>query len=194
MPSDLARPVRRWLYLLAFLIGLMVVVGGYVRLTRSGLAIVEWNVITGVLPPIGESAWQAEFAKYQATPEYQKVNAGMTFKASAKSLSGISGRFGKPLIDITTIGALCLSRSDRSSFSMLSALRRLARSGAATMTISSASRSAFRTQGSQACGRSRIVKAAVRRTFAINVSNAKGSISRLWVAFGAERTFSQGVV
>ncbi len=78
MPSDLARPVRRWLYLLAFLIGLMVIVGGYVRLTRSGLAIVEWNVITGVLPPIGESAWQAEFAKYQATPEYQKVNAGMT--------------------------------------------------------------------------------------------------------------------
>lgn len=78
MPSDPARPVRRWLYLLAFLIGLMVVVGGYVRLTRSGLAIVEWNVIAGVLPPIGEPAWQAEFAKYQATPEYQKVNAGMT--------------------------------------------------------------------------------------------------------------------
>jgi len=78
MDQDPARPVRRWLYLLAFLIGVMVVVGGYVRLTRSGLAIVEWNVITGVLPPIGASAWQAEFAKYQATPEFQKVNAGMT--------------------------------------------------------------------------------------------------------------------
>lgn len=78
MDFDPARPVRRWLYLLVLLIGLMVVVGGYVRLTRSGLAIVEWNVITGVLPPIGQSAWQAEFAKYQATPEFQKVNAGMT--------------------------------------------------------------------------------------------------------------------
>jgi len=72
--------VRTWLYLLSFLVALMVVIGGYVRLTRSGLSIVEWNVITGVLPPLSEAAWQAEFAKYQQTPEFQKINFNMTLE------------------------------------------------------------------------------------------------------------------
>ncbi|RME83143.1 MAG: heme A synthase [Caldilineae bacterium] len=67
-----------WLFVVSFLIVFMVVFGGLVRLTRSGLSIVEWNPVSGVIPPIGEQAWQAEFAKYQQTPEYQKVNAGMT--------------------------------------------------------------------------------------------------------------------
>ena len=71
------RMVNRWLYTVSVLIAIMVVFGGYVRLTRSGLSIVEWNVITGILPPLGEEAWQQTFAKYQQTPEYQKVNVGM---------------------------------------------------------------------------------------------------------------------
>lgn len=77
-PEVTSPVVRTWLYLLAFLVALMVVIGGYVRLTRSGLSIVEWNVITGVLPPLSEAAWEAEFAKYQQTPEFQKVNFNMT--------------------------------------------------------------------------------------------------------------------
>ncbi len=67
-----------WLFAVAALVGLMVVVGGYVRLTRAGLSIVEWNPISGVVPPIGEQAWQQEFAKYQQTPEFRFVNAAMT--------------------------------------------------------------------------------------------------------------------
>ena len=70
--------IRRWLFIVCGLIVFMVVFGGYVRLTRSGLSIVEWNVISGIIPPIGEVQWQAEFAKYQQTPEFQKVNADMT--------------------------------------------------------------------------------------------------------------------
>lgn len=70
--------VTAWLYTLAILVAAMVVVGGYVRLSRSGLSIVEWNVITGVAPPLTEQAWQEEFAKYQRSPEYQKVNTGMS--------------------------------------------------------------------------------------------------------------------
>lgn len=70
--------VTRWLFVVCGLVMLMVVVGGYVRLARAGLAIVEWNVITGVIPPLSEEAWQQEFAKYQQSPEYQHVNAGMT--------------------------------------------------------------------------------------------------------------------
>ena len=67
-----------WLFTVAALVGLMVIVGGYVRLTRAGLSIVEWNPISGVIPPLGEQAWQQEFAKYQQTPEFKFVNAAMT--------------------------------------------------------------------------------------------------------------------
>lgn len=71
-------PITRWLFLVAALIVIMVVVGGFVRLSRAGLSIVEWDVVTGVVPPIGETAWQESFAEYQQTPEYQLVNEGMT--------------------------------------------------------------------------------------------------------------------
>ncbi len=74
--NDIA--LRRWLSGFAFLVALMVLVGGFVRLTRSGLSIVEWNPIHGALPPLTEAAWEEEFAKYQQSPEYRKVNRGMT--------------------------------------------------------------------------------------------------------------------
>jgi heme a synthase len=70
--------VTVWLLTLSLLIVVMIVFGGYVRLTRSGLSIVEWNVVTGILPPMSDEAWQATFAKYQQTPEFQKVNFNMT--------------------------------------------------------------------------------------------------------------------
>lgn len=70
--------ITRWLLLVAFLIVVMVIVGGYTRLSRAGLSIVEWDVVTGILPPIGEEAWQESFDAYQQTPEYQLVNDGMT--------------------------------------------------------------------------------------------------------------------
>ncbi|GIX17732.1 MAG: heme A synthase [Rhodothalassiaceae bacterium] len=70
--------VGRWLLLIAVLIGLMVVVGGITRLTESGLSIVEWKPVTGVIPPLSEEAWQKEFAAYRQSPEYRLVNRGMT--------------------------------------------------------------------------------------------------------------------
>ena len=59
----------------------MVVVGGVTRLTHSGLSITEWQPIVGTLPPLADKQWDAAFAKYQATPEYQQVNRGMTLEA-----------------------------------------------------------------------------------------------------------------
>jgi cytochrome c oxidase assembly protein subunit 15 len=59
----------------------MVLLGGVTRLTHSGLSIVEWQPIVGALPPLSEQAWQETFHKYQQTPEYQKVNAGMSLEA-----------------------------------------------------------------------------------------------------------------
>ena len=59
----------------------MVVVGGITRLTESGLSITEWKPVSGALPPLSETDWLAEFAKYQATPEYREINAGMSLAA-----------------------------------------------------------------------------------------------------------------
>ncbi|MDM7955869.1 COX15/CtaA family protein [Blastomonas sp.] len=70
--------IANWLYGVALLVFVMVVVGGITRLTESGLSITEWNVVTGILPPLSEAAWVAEFEKYKLIPEYIEVNAGMT--------------------------------------------------------------------------------------------------------------------
>ncbi|MES2441928.1 MAG: COX15/CtaA family protein [Pseudomonadota bacterium] len=62
----------------------MVVVGGVTRLTESGLSITEWKPISGIVPPLTDAQWQAEFANYQRIPEYSQLNQGMTlagFKA-----------------------------------------------------------------------------------------------------------------
>jgi len=72
------RAVAAWLLVCCALVFLMVVVGGVTRLTHSGLSITEWQPILGALPPLSEQDWQAAFAKYQATPEYQLVNRGMS--------------------------------------------------------------------------------------------------------------------
>lgn len=74
-------PVARWLAVVCGFIVFMIVFGGFVRLTESGLSIVEWNVVMGVLPPIGEAAWRETFARYQATPEFLHVNSAMTLDA-----------------------------------------------------------------------------------------------------------------
>lgn len=74
------RFLANWLTIAMFLAITILAVGGVTRLTRSGLSITEWKPIHGTLPPIGEAAWNEAFAKYQATPEYIKVNGprGMT--------------------------------------------------------------------------------------------------------------------
>ena len=51
---------------------------GLTRLTHSGLSITEWRPVVGALPPLGDAAWESEFAKYRETPEYRLVNEGMT--------------------------------------------------------------------------------------------------------------------
>ncbi len=62
--------VRGWLWAVAGCIFLMVVVGGATRLTQSGLSITEWKPVMGIVPPLSQDAWQAEFAKYRAIPQY----------------------------------------------------------------------------------------------------------------------------
>lgn len=59
----------------------MIVVGGITRLTQSGLSMVEWEPIMGIIPPLGEAAWMDVFDKYRTSPEYLKINAGMSLQA-----------------------------------------------------------------------------------------------------------------
>lgn len=77
-PRARPRAIAVWLYAVAALILLMVAVGGITRLTESGLSITEWKPVSGAIPPLNAADWQAEFAKYQATPEYREINAGMS--------------------------------------------------------------------------------------------------------------------
>lgn len=72
------RAVRLWLIIVAVAIVVTLLVGGATRLTESGLSIVEWKPVTGVLPPMSDAAWQAEFDKYRATPQYREINRGMS--------------------------------------------------------------------------------------------------------------------
>ena len=67
-----------WLVACAVLVYAMVAVGGVTRLTGSGLSMVRWHPVSGVLPPIGEEAWRREFDAYRASPEYRLVNRGMS--------------------------------------------------------------------------------------------------------------------
>src|SRR5690349_12787142 len=75
--SDRSRAVAVWLLAVAVLVLAMVVVGGSTRLTGSGLSITQWKPISGVLPPMGAAEWQAEFARYQAIPQFRLVNPHM---------------------------------------------------------------------------------------------------------------------
>lgn len=71
------RAVGLWLAACGAMIFLMVVIGGITRLTESGLSMVEWRPLIGVIPPMTESEWQGTFDLYRQTPEYRTFNRGM---------------------------------------------------------------------------------------------------------------------
>jgi len=72
------KQIAGWLILCAAVVFGMILLGGVTRLTNSGLSMVEWKPLMGVIPPLSEESWQATFDKYKAYPEYQKINRGMS--------------------------------------------------------------------------------------------------------------------
>lgn len=72
------RHVAYWLIACALLVWGMVILGGITRLSGSGLSIVKWQPIVGLIPPITLEAWQQAFLDYQQFPEFQKVTFDMT--------------------------------------------------------------------------------------------------------------------
>jgi len=77
--------VANWLFCVAGMVFAMIILGGVTRLTDSGLSMVEWRPVTGWLPPLNDEEWQRIFNNYRQTPEYIKINAGMTL-AEFKSI------------------------------------------------------------------------------------------------------------
>jgi cytochrome c oxidase assembly protein subunit 15 len=72
------RLVAGWLFAVAAMIFVMVVLGGITRLTESGLSITQWKPISGIVPPLDTAAWQREFDLYKQIPEFQTLHPDMT--------------------------------------------------------------------------------------------------------------------
>ena len=69
--------IGRWLAICAVTIFGMILLGGVTRLTESGLSMVDWRPIIGVIPPLSHADWLYLFDQYKLFPEYQLVNQGM---------------------------------------------------------------------------------------------------------------------
>lgn len=81
MQSTANNAVVAWLGVVCATVMAMVVVGGVTRLTGSGLSMVDWQPILGILPPMNEAEWNAAFDAYRQFPEYREINRGMSLEA-----------------------------------------------------------------------------------------------------------------
>ena len=77
-PPDLRdrRPVSRWLFAVTFMLWVMIVLGGATRSWGSGLSIMEWAPVSGILPPLSHAEWERLFALYRQIPQYSLINQG----------------------------------------------------------------------------------------------------------------------
>ncbi|MYC88049.1 MAG: heme A synthase [Gemmatimonadales bacterium] len=73
-----ARIIAAWLLVGCALVAATLVVGGVTRLTGSGLSMVDWEPVSGVVPPLSAEGWEREFAAYRDSPEYRLVTRGMS--------------------------------------------------------------------------------------------------------------------
>ncbi len=74
------KAIAVWLFICCATIFAMVVLGGVTRLTGSGLSMVEWEPLMGVLPPLSHQQWQETFQLYQQFPEYKINNYSMNLE------------------------------------------------------------------------------------------------------------------
>ena len=76
--KSLNKYITYWLAAMFWIISIMIVVGGLTRLTDSGLSITEWQLFSGILPPLNETQWNNYFDLYKKIPEYKLQNYSMT--------------------------------------------------------------------------------------------------------------------
>ncbi|MDZ4845913.1 MAG: COX15/CtaA family protein [Chitinophagales bacterium] len=78
MNEESRKQIAWWLLVGVVMIYFQIVIGGITRLTGSGLSITKWEIVTGTLPPLNAEKWNSEFDHYKATPQYHKLNHGMS--------------------------------------------------------------------------------------------------------------------
>jgi cytochrome c oxidase assembly protein subunit 15 len=78
LPEPTRRRLRIWLWAVAASTFAVLVVGGVTRLTHSGLSMVDWQPLVGVVPPLNEAQWAASFERYQQFPEYRQLRGATT--------------------------------------------------------------------------------------------------------------------
>lgn len=78
MSGNRITAVQIWLIVGLFMILMQVFIGGITRLTGSGLSITKWDIVSGTIPPLNENKWKTQFELYKQTPQYQKINKGMS--------------------------------------------------------------------------------------------------------------------
>ena len=67
-----------WHLTLLFSLILLVIIGGFTRLTHSGLSITSWEIFKGIFPPLSDKSWNDYFSLYKAIPQYKELNLGMS--------------------------------------------------------------------------------------------------------------------
>ena len=66
--------ISLWLISMFWIIAIMIIVGGLTRLTDSGLSITQWQLFSGIFPPLNETQWNQYFDLYKQIPEYKLQN------------------------------------------------------------------------------------------------------------------------
>ena len=70
--------LANWLLVALCLIFAMIVIGGLTRLTNSGLSIIEWELFSGIFPPLNQKSWNEYFSLYKTIPQFELLNYNMT--------------------------------------------------------------------------------------------------------------------
>jgi cytochrome c oxidase assembly protein subunit 15 len=70
------RAVSVWLFTICVMLLGMIALGGATRLTGSGLSIMDWQPISGIIPPLSHAEWERLFAIYKTIPQYKLQHEG----------------------------------------------------------------------------------------------------------------------
>jgi heme a synthase len=76
----ISKYITYWLISIFLIVSIMIVVGGLTRLTDSGLSITQWQLFSGILPPLNIDHWNHYFDLYKKIPEYKLQNYSMSLE------------------------------------------------------------------------------------------------------------------
>ena len=67
-----------WLVTSYSMLIILILVGGLTRLTDSGLSITNWQIFSGIFPPLSTEEWIKYFNLYKQIPEFKEINFDMS--------------------------------------------------------------------------------------------------------------------